>query len=256
MGNFIKKAFSSMGESAKNINQDKVRRILSLVTSLVIIILLIILMKSCEKQDYLRKEIQTIRAINDTLRITSKTDTTIIYSKEVITLPAKDIIKEGIPIKDPNTKKFVDLLAKEKQISAALSLELIRQDSIIASFKSNAPKDTNCYATYNFEDSVGRNLTYHGIISIDSVVNLNLQYKYRLGLISLVKLDRVKKGYQATYKFDDPSIVLNNADFLFIPKPELSKGQKALNILIPTLSGLAGGAIGYTIGHYLVPPRK
>jgi len=252
MENFITNAFDGI----KNIDKEKVKRILNVVTTIIIIILIIALTKSCEKQNYLKKEVQTIRAINDTLKITSKTDTTIVYQKEVITLPAKDIIKEGIPIKDPDTKKFVDLLAKEKQVSAALSLEVIRQDSIIASFKAKAPIDTNCYATYNFEDSTGHNLTYSGIISIDSVVNLNLQYKYHLGFISLVKLDKLKKGYQATYKFDDPDIVLHNADFLFIPKPELSKGQKALNILIPTLSGLAGGAIGYTIGHYAIPPKR
>lgn len=248
MKNFIKNAFNSI----KNIDKEKIKKVFSIVSLLIIIILIIALTKSCEKQQKLKHQVETVIALNDSLKLIKKTDTSSIYQKPVITISPKEIIKEGFPIKDQETKKLIEELAKEKSLSAAVSIKLQKADSIIKSIKSKNQTE-DCYGTYNFIDSTS-NLEYNVLMSVDSLVTLNMSYKYKLSFTALVTED--KKGYKATYKFDDPDINLQSADFLYIPKKPLSKKHKALNILVPTLSGLAGGAIGYTIGHYVVPTRK
>lgn len=244
MGNFITNAFDGI----KNIDKEKVKRILSVVSTIIIIILIIALTKSCEKQAQLKDTVNTVIALNDSLKVVKKTDTTITYTKGVITLPPKIIIKEGIPIKDPQTKILIEQLAKEKDLAAAVQLQVLKQDSIIAVMKSKAPNATDCYSTYNWSDTTNRHLKYSALISVDSNVTLNMNYKYNLSMTTVLKNN--KKGTTVTYTFDDPNILLISANSVYIPRPPLTKGQKALNILVPTLSGLAGGAIGYSIGHY------
>lgn len=250
MENFITTAIDSI----KNIDKEKVKRGLNIATTIVIIILIIALTKSCQKQQELKYTVNTVIALNDSLKLVKKTDTTVIYSKDVITLPPKVIIKEGIPIKDPETKALIEQLARERDLAAAVQVKISKQDSIIAVMKSKHPNNADYYATYNWTDTTSKHLKYNALISVDSNVTLNMNYKYHLSMTTVLK--NGKKGTTATYTFDDPDIILNSANSVYIPRPPLTKGQKALNVLVPTLSGLAGGAIGYTIGHYVVPPRK
>lgn len=236
--------------------KDKVIKYLLIGLAVIIFVLSMITIRSCKKIDAQKRTIETINAMNDSIvkKVNGK-DT--FWEKSVITMEPKQIIKEGIKSTNPETNKFIEELAKTKKLVSALQVEiqvketkytdLLRISDLKDSLNNEIFYTDNCDAEYSFKDSSiseNKNFKYFGKVSINNnQPALKLNYEYKVKIKSVVIED--KKGYTAKYSLDDSNASVIGADQIYIPKPSLSKKQKAKNILIPTLTGAVGFAAGY-----------
>lgn len=241
--------------------KDKVIKYLLIGLAVIIFVLSMITIRSCKKIDAQKRTIETINAMNDSIvkKVNGK-DT--FWEKSVITMEPKQIIKEGIKSTNPETNKFIKELEKEKKLVAALQIELETKDSkytdLIELYNlqdslNGEISENNLDGIYKFNDSItdeNKNFKYFGEVLINqNNPKLNFNYVYKVKIKSIVTED--KKGYTARYYLDDPNSSIIGADQIYIPKPNLSKGQKAKNILLPTFTGLVGFGLGYGTGQLI-----
>jgi hypothetical protein len=234
--------------------KDKVIKYLLIGLAVIIFVLSMITIRSCKKIDAQKRTIETINAMNDSIvkKVNGK-DT--FWEKSVITMDPKQIIKEGIKSTNPETNKFIEELAKTKKLVSALQVEIqVKETKYTDLVKVVKLRDSlenevvnECDAEYDFKDSSiaeNKNFKYFGKVFINNnTPKLKLNYEYKVKIKSVVTED--KKGYTAKYSLDDSNASVIGADQIYIPKPSLSKKQKAKNILIPTLTGAVGFAAGY-----------
>lgn len=241
--------------------KDKTIKYLLIGLALIVFILSMINIKSCSKIDKQKRTIETINAMNDSI-ILIKTKTDTFYQKSVMTMHPKQIIEEGIKSNNPETNKFIKELEKEKKLVSALQIELETKDSkytdLIELYNlqdslNGEISESNLDGIYKFNDSItneNKNFKYFGEVLINqNNPKLNFNYVYKVKIKSIVTED--KKGYTARYYLDDPNSSIIGADQIYIPKPNLSKGQKAKNILLPTFTGLVGFGLGYGTGQLI-----
>jgi hypothetical protein len=241
--------------------KDKIIKYLLIGLAVLIFILSITTIRGCKKISMQKRTIETINAMNDSI-ILVKTKTDTFYQKSVITMHPKQIIKEGIKSNNPETNKFIKDLEKEKKLVSALQIELETKDSKYTDLielinlqdsLNGEISENNLDGIYKFSDSItneNKNFKYFGEVLINqNNPKLNFNYVYKVKIKSIVTED--KKGYIAKYYLDDPNSSIIGADQIYISKPNLSKGQKAKNILLPTFTGLVGFGLGYGTGQLI-----
>lgn len=238
--------------------KDKVIKYLLIGLAVIIFVLSMITIRSCKKIDAQKRTIETINAMNDSIvkKVNGK-DT--FWEKSVITMDPKQIIKEGIKSTNTETNKFIEELAKTKKLVSALQVEIqVKETKYTDLVKIVKLRDSlenevvnECDAEYDFKDSLiaeNKNFKYFGKVFINNNISkLKLNYEYKVKIKSVVTED--KKGYTAKYYLDDPNASVIGADQIYIPKPSLSKWQKAKNFLIPTFTGAVGFAAGYGVNQ-------
>lgn len=233
------------------IDKNKLIRVLKIVLPILLFLFIIIFMsRSCKIINKQKDIIRTQSALNDSLiYITNKKDT--FWQKEVITLTPKEIIKEKIKINDSETKKFIEQLENEKKLVSALKMSLETKDSLITDLylvlEHIIQNDT--FKEYEVIDTIN-NFSYKANVRLfQDIVKMNLKYNYKVDLKTVVTEEDDK--YIAKYYINDPNARLIGADFIYIPKPKLSKWGKAKQILIPTIVGLGSYSLGYGTAYLI-----
>lgn len=218
--------------------KTKALRGLLITLTLVILILALSLFKSCNTQKYQAHKIQTLEALNDSIKLNKLTDTLIEWKIKTITLTPKEIKAEKLEIKDPQTKQHLEELEKYKNLLAASRIELLKKDTIFIKVKNI--KDST---TIRIIDTLS-NFTYSGLITIADTILFNLDYRYKLDIRT--KTLKEKDNIITYFSVDDPKVDLVGANFIVTPTTQTKKKKAARY-----LSTILGVSAGFLLGYYI-----
>lgn len=210
------------------------------------------------------KQIQTLTQISNSISaLTSevkqvkKTDSLVIYQKEVAVANPNTILKSDLyKTLDIQTQQYVKELSKVKNLLAATEIQLSKQDSIlqVLAYSDNVQvSDSNIVfepSTVLAFSGTQNNLQYESSVVISDSAHFSLKYKYLLNIDTQFTTTKKPKTTVVTYKIDDPDVVLQTVNSFVVPqhKPKLQKFKKVVHIIIPSAALAVGGYLGYKIG--------
>lgn len=213
----------------------RMKTFLMVGTVVLIIVLILSCMQQCQEKEIARMKLRAQNAFYDTIVLI---DT--VWQKDAIPVSAKEALTMKIP--DPETKKWLVEIAKQKNIIQALQIRLQSSDSTrIALIPVNTDSSTAVeWGDFTFSDTLG-NLQVSGEVNFSDTNALKLKYLYNLVVQSSIKEE--KDRFVASYSTNDTNVKLIGADNLFIPKKPTKK-KKVASIVTPIgtfFLGLIGG---------------